>query len=176
MDFDKLLARIIFLGHPLNVKSKKNGIKYLGNKIHRITYGMNLESIFLWFIIRFFGAPIICWIISGISQPSNYGEFLNRVWHDVTTSDVTIFVFARWRDVTRKVVFLLWCNMWLDDLAWVVTLFLGGEVKLLFSVFSHCVTNRWTDGWMYKRSDGKTEGGTDRQTDGPTNQRTNIEL
>ena len=50
----------------------------------------------------------------------------NMVWRNVTTSDVTIFVFAQWRDVTKKIVFLLWRDVWRDDLARGVTLFLDG--------------------------------------------------
>ena len=53
---------------------------------------------------------------------------------------------------------------------------MGGEVKSLFGVFSHCVTNRWTDGWMDGWTDGwmvgRTDGGTDQQMDGPTNKPT----
>ena len=107
-----------------NNQKPKNGKKYLGNKIHKITYSMNLESIFLWFILSFFGAPIICQL-NQRDKSANYGEFLNKVWRDVTTSDVTIFVFAQWRDVTKKIVFLLWRDVWRADLARGVTLFLG---------------------------------------------------
>ena len=53
------------------------------------------------------------------------------VWRNVTTSDVTIFVFAQWRDVTKKIVFLLWRNVWRADLARGVTLFLA-VVTLFF--------------------------------------------
>ena len=50
---------------------------------------------------------------------------------------------------------------------------MGGEVKSLFGVFSHCVTNGWTDGWVDGWMDGWTNGGRDRPTDGWTYQPTN---
>jgi len=74
------------------------------------------------------------------------------VWRNVTWRDVTIFVFAQWRDMTKKIVFLLWRDVWRDDLSRGVTLFLGVKSTWTLLKSIPCISSKLTSYQLQPKS------------------------